>query len=162
MSEAAPLRRFKKPDSMASEFWGGLAAMLVALPSAIAFGVTIFAPLGASYAAKGAIAGILGAIAVGLVAPALGGTNRLISAPSAPATAVLAALAIGLLQKGVAPESALLMMALVALLCGGLQALFGAIGLGRLIKYMPYPVVSGYLSGVELIIIVSQVPKFLG
>jgi len=152
----------KKPDNIAGEFWGGLAAMLVALPSAIAFGVTIFAPLGASYAAKGAVAGILGAIALGMVAPALGGTNRLITSPSAPATAVLSALAITLMQKGAPPQSALLMMALVALLCGGLQALFGAIGLGRLIKYMPYPVVSGYLSGVGLIIIVSQVPKFLG
>lgn len=152
----------KKPDNITGEFWGGLAAMLVALPSAIAFGVTIFAPLGASYAAKGAVAGILGAMAVGLVASSLGGTNRLITAPSAPATAVLSALAITLMQKGVAPDSALLMLALVALMCGGLQALFGAVGLGRLIKYMPYPVVSGYLSGVGLIIIISQVPKFLG
>ena len=63
------------------DLWGGLAAMLVALPSAIAFGVTIFAPLGPSYAAQGALAGILGTIAIGLVAPLFGGTNRLISAP---------------------------------------------------------------------------------
>jgi len=152
----------QKPDNIGGEIWGGLAAMLVALPSAIAFGVTIFAPLGSSFAAKGAVAGILGAIALGMVAPALGGTNRLITSPSAPATAVLSALAITLMQKGIPPQSALLMMALVALLCGGLQALFGVVGLGRLIKYMPYPVVSGYLSGVGLIIIVSQVPRLLG
>ncbi len=81
----------KKPDNIAGEFWGGLAAMLVALPSSIAFGVTIFAPLGARYAAQGAVAGILGTIALGLVAPSLGGTNRLITAPSAPATAPWAA-----------------------------------------------------------------------
>ena len=55
-------------------------AMLVALPSAIAFGVTIFAPLGGTYAAYGALAGILGVTALGLVASALGGTNRLITA----------------------------------------------------------------------------------
>ena len=65
--------------------------MLVALPSAIAFGVTIFAPLGGTYAAQGAIAGILGVTALGLVAGAFGGTNRLITAPCAPAAAVLAA-----------------------------------------------------------------------
>lgn len=152
----------EKPANLAGEFWGGLAAMLVALPSAIAFGVTIFSPLGGSYAAQGAIAGILGATALGFVAPAFGGTNRLITAPCAPAAAVLAALAIELTQKGVAPESGLLMLTLVALICGVLQVGFGAVGLGRLIKYMPYPVVSGYLSGVGLIIIVSQVPKFLG
>ncbi len=152
----------KKPDNLAGEFWGGLAAMLVALPSAIAFGVTIFAPLGGTWIAQGAIAGILGTFALGLVAPTFGGTNRLITAPCAPAAAVMAAFALEITQKGVAAESAVILLALVALLCGLLQVAFGAVGLGRLIKYMPYPVVSGYLSGVGLIIIVSQVPKFLG
>ena len=136
--------------------------MLVALPSAIAFGVTILAPLGGGYAAQGALAGILGATALGLVCAAFGGTARLISAPCAPAVAVLSALAIELTQKGVAPETVILMLTLVGLICGILQVVFGAVGLGRLIKYMPYPVVSGYLSGVGLIIIVSQIPKFLG
>lgn len=154
--------KIPKIDNLAGEFWGGLAAMLVALPSAIAFGVTIFSPLGGSFAAQGALAGILGAFAVGLVAAACGGTNRLISAPCAPAAAVLAAVAIDLTQKGIAPDSALVLLAIIGLMCGALQMVFGAVGLGRLIKYMPYPVVSGYLSGVGLIIIVSQIPKFLG
>jgi len=56
----------------AGELWGGLAAMLVALPSAIAFGVATYAPLGAGYVATGALAGILGAVALGIVAPLLG------------------------------------------------------------------------------------------
>ena len=136
--------------------------MLVALPAAIAFGVIIFAPLGRDYVVLGAVAGILGTTAVGLVAPAFGGTKRLITAPSAPAAAVLSAFTLQSMHEGVRPETILLMMALVALFCGGLQILFGIVGLGRLIKYMPYPVVSGYLSGVGLIIILSQVPKFLG
>jgi SulP family sulfate permease len=59
--------------------------MLVALPSAIAFGVTIYASIGPAYAGMGALAGILGTVALGLVAPTLGGTNRLITAPCAPA-----------------------------------------------------------------------------
>ena len=152
----------EKPGNLAGDLWGGLAAMLVALPSAIAFGVTIFAPLGGTYAAQGAIAGILGVTAIGLVAGAFGGTNRLISAPCAPAAAVLAALAVQLSQNGTTPESVVLMLTLKGLICGLLQVIFGAVGLGRLIKYMPYPVVSGYLSGVGIIIIVSQIPKFLG
>jgi SulP family sulfate permease len=154
--------KIEKPGNLAGDLWGGLAAMLVALPSAIAFGVTIFSPLGGTYAAQGAIAGILGVTAIGLVAGAFGGTNRLISAPCAPAAAVLAALAIQLSQNGATAESVVLMLTLMGLICGLLQVSFGAIGLGRLIKYMPYPVVSGYLSGVGLIIIISQVPKFLG
>jgi SulP family sulfate permease len=136
--------------------------MLVALPSAIAFGVAIFAPLGSAYAAQGAIAGILGTVALGFVAAALGGTRRLITAPSAPAAAVLSASTVEFTRQAVPPSTILVMMALVALACGLLQIAFGVIGLGRLIKYIPYPVVSGYLSGVGLIIIISQVPRFLG
>ncbi|GAA5179632.1 hypothetical protein GCM10025771_22100 [Niveibacterium umoris] len=69
------------------DVWGGLAAMLVALPPAIAFGVTIFAPLGGSFGPHGAVAGILGATALGLIASSFGGTDRLIAAPCAPRTA---------------------------------------------------------------------------
>jgi SulP family sulfate permease len=154
--------KIEKPGNLAGDLWGGLAAMLVALPSAIAFGVTIFLPLGATYAAQGAIAGILGVTALGLVAGAFGGTNRLITAPCAPAAAVLSALAIQWSQNGITAESAVLLLSLMGLICGLIQVGFGAVGLGRLIKYVPYPVVSGYLSGVGLIIIISQVPKFLG
>ncbi|MBI2753985.1 MAG: SLC26A/SulP transporter family protein [Betaproteobacteria bacterium] len=136
--------------------------MLVALPSAIAFGVTMLSPLGGSYAAQGALAGILGATALGLLAPALGGTKRLITAPCAPAAAVLSALAIEFVQEGMAPESILIRLTLIGLVSALLQVLAGIVGIGRLIKYMPYPVVSGYLTGVGLIIVASQVPKFLG
>jgi len=80
----------KGVSSLQGELWGGLAAMLVALPSAIAFGVATYAPLGAGYVATGALAGILGAVALGIVAPLLGGAPRLISAPCAPAAAVMA------------------------------------------------------------------------
>ncbi|MDD5179635.1 MAG: SulP family inorganic anion transporter [Gallionellaceae bacterium] len=150
-----------KTNNMAGDFWGGLAAMLVALPSAIAFGVTIYSPLGGSYAAHGALAGILGATALGFIAAALGGTKRLITAPCAPAAAVLSGLAIELLHNGVALETTLLLLTVIGLLCGVFQIILGVVGLGRLIKYMPYPVVSGYLSGVGLYIIASQVPKLL-
>ena len=136
--------------------------MLVALPSAIAFGVAIYSPLGASYAAQGALAGILGVTALGLIAPVLGGTNRLITAPCAPAAAVLSAFALEFMHAGGGIESALLMVSMLGLLAGMLQISFGTLRLGRLIEYMPYPVVSGYLSGVGLYIIAGQMPKFLG
>ncbi len=151
-----------KPENLAGDFWGGLAAMLVALPSAIAFGVTIYAALGGSFAAYGALAGILGTTALGLVASLAGGTKRLISAPCAPAAAVLSAFAIQQVALGTPDATILLLLVVLALMTGVLQMIFGFVGLGGLIKYMPYPVVSGYLSGVGLIIIGSQVPKFLG
>jgi SulP family sulfate permease len=152
----------RSSGNLSGDLWGGFAAMLVALPSAIAFGVTILSPLGHEYAAQGAIAGILGAVALGIVASAVGGSERLISSPCAPAAAVLSAFALQVSQHDVGPQLVVLMMLLMGLACGLLQLLFGLIGIGRLIKYMPYPVVSGYLSGVGLIIILSQVPKFLG
>jgi len=151
-----------KNDKLVGDFWGGLAAMLVALPSAIAFGVTIYASIGPAYAGLGALAGILGATALGLVAPSLGGTNRLITAPCAPAAAVLSAFAIELVRQDVDPVFIVLMLTALGLVAGLIQLLLGFMGIGSLIKYIPFPVVSGYLTGVGLIIIGSQIPKFLG
>ncbi|MBF0284326.1 MAG: SLC26A/SulP transporter family protein [Magnetococcales bacterium] len=156
----------RRQDRM-GDFWGGLAAMLVALPSAIAYGVAAFTPLGTEYLAAGAMAGVLGTVAIGLLTPALGGAPRLISAPCAPAAAVLAALSTGMMAgtnglPPVSPSQALLLLSLVALLSGILQLIYGAAGGGKLIKYIPFPVVSGYLSGVGVIIFLSQLPKLLG
>jgi sulfate permease, SulP family len=151
-----------KQRKLMGDLWGGFAAMLVALPSAIAFGVTIFAAIGPAHAGLGALAGILGTVALGVVAPAFGGTNRLITAPCAPAAAVLAAFAIHLVQQGTNPSIIILMLTVLGLLTGIIQILLGTVGIGKLIRYIPYPVVSGYLSGVGLIIIGSQIPKLLG
>lgn len=144
------------------DFWGGFAAMLVALPASVAFGVTVYSAVGPHYAAFGALAGILGAVALGLIAPTLGGTDRLISAPCAPAAAVLSAFAIEQVSQGVPAISVVLLMTVLGILTGLLQMLIGFMGIGKLIKYIPYPVVSGYLSGVGLVIIGSQLPKFAG
>jgi len=155
--------------SRAGDIWGGFAAMLVALPSAIAFGLLIYSPLGSAYAAQGAMAGILGAVALGLVAPLFGGTPRLISAPCAPAAAVMAALVTTVIGSvspesgdAIHPDKIIVLVTLVALIAGGLQFFFGAIGGGHLMKYIPYPVVAGYLSGVRVLIFLSQVPKLFG
>ncbi len=153
------------PRQLAGELWGGFAAMLVALPSSIAYGVAVYALLGPAYIGHGVRTGIVGAIVLGLVASAFGGAPRLISAPCAPAGAVLASLAAGLLAATggpVAPERIVVLLALVAVLSGALQLVYGLAGGGRLIKYIPYPVVSGYLSGVGVLIFLSQLPKFLG
>src|SRR5579871_3979291 len=144
------------------DFWGGFSATLVALPSAIAFGVLIYTPLGSSHDAQGALAGILGTIALGLVVPLIGGCNRLITAPSAPAAPMLAATAAALTAKGLAPELVILSLVLTTIGCGVLQILFGTLGLGQLMKYMPFPVVSGFLTAVGLQILQGQIPRWLG
>ncbi len=150
--------RFKAPG----DFWGGLASMLVALPASVAFGVTVYSAISPDYAVFGALAGMLGAAALGMIAPTFGGTDRLISAPCAPAAAVLSAFAIEQVQNGVSPSGIVLLLTVFGLLTGAIQMFIGFMGAGRLIKYIPYTVVSGYLSGVGLIIIGSQIPRFVG
>ncbi|OFZ14422.1 MAG: hypothetical protein A2X86_05635 [Bdellovibrionales bacterium GWA2_49_15] len=137
--------------------------MLVALPAAIAFGLVIYAPLGADYTSFGALAGILGTIALGLVTPMIGGTAGLITAPCAPAAAVLAAFVANLVKTaGVAPEMISVYLAVVILFAGLLQTLFSVLGGGKFIKFIPYSVVTGYLSGVGVLIFLGQLPKLLG
>jgi SulP family sulfate permease len=139
--------------------------MLVSLPSSLAFGVAIYAPLGPAYAGRGALAGVLGAVTLGIVAPVFGGTESLVSGPCAPAAAVMGALALELSSApggGAAPERVLLLLTLTALLSGGLQVIYGLLGGGTLIKYIPYPVVTGYLSGVGVVIFLKQLPGLFG
>ena len=144
------------------EIWGGLAAMLVALPSAIAFGVLVYSAIARDFAGQGAMVGMIGAAALGLIAPLFGGTPALITGPCAPAAAVLAGLAAELIHKDVEPGRIPALLALTILLAGLLQVLFALLRGGRFIKYIPYPVVAGYLSGVGLIIALGQLPKLLG
>jgi len=149
--------------ALVNDFWGGLSAMLVALPASLAFGVAIVAPLGPAYSGAGALSGLLGAFAMGLVAAALGGTPRLVSAPCAPAAAVMGALALALSSDPHRdPASTLLLLSIAALISGALQILYGVLGGGTLIKFIPYPVVTGYLSGVAIVIFLKQLPSVLG
>ncbi len=147
--------------ALIGDAWGGFSAMLVALPAAIAFGVTVFAPFGGALAAEGAIAGIFGAVFLGILAPLFGGRSLGVSAPSAPAAAVLAAFAGELAHQGLA-DTVLLQLGLIVFLAGVLQIVLGFAGVGRLIKFVPYPVVSGFLSAVGLILIGGQLPRLLG
>jgi SulP family sulfate permease len=144
------------------DFWGGLASMLVALPASVAFGVTVYSAISPDHAAFGALAGILGAAALGVIAPTFGGTDRLISAPCAPAAAVLSAFAIEQVQQGTSADGIVLLLTVFGILTGLIQIAIGLMGAGRLIRYIPFTVVSGYMSGVGLIIIGSQIPRFVG
>ena len=154
------------PKLSVGDFWGGLAAMLVALPSSIAFGVLTYSALGIQYSGMGAMAGILGAAALGLITPFIGKTGGLISAPCAPSAAVLSGLVAGLASGRVGtaltPGAILPLVAITAVLSALLQILYGTAGGGRLIKFIPFPVVSGYLSGVAVLIALGQIPKLFG
>ena len=152
----------EESKALTGDAWGGFAASLVVLPQSIAFGVAIYAALGPAYAAYGALAGFLGAAAFGLVASSAGGAPRLISTPCAPAAAVMAPLVAGLLAQARGPEHVMVLMLVAGVMTGLLQIAYGLLGGGRLIKYIPYPVVTGYLSGVAVLIVLGQGPLWLG
>lgn len=150
-------------NTLTGDIFGGLAAMLVALPSAIAFGMIIFGPLGAASSGKAAMAGILGTVALGLVAPVFGGAPRLVTAPCAPAAAVLSVFVMNLLDRSALNADVIpVYVGLTVFAAGLVQFIVGNLGGGRFIKYIPYPVVAGYLSGVGVLIFLGQLPKLLG
>lgn len=149
-------------STRAGDLWGGLAATLVALPASIAFGVAMYAPLGGD-AGAGALAGLLGATALGVIAPLLGGTPRLVSAPCAPAVAVVGAFALHLAEHTHGDQDrVILLMTLMGLVAAVIQLGLGVARAGTIIKYIPYPVVTGYMSGVGIVIFLKQVPALLG
>ncbi len=152
-----------KKDNLIGDLSGGFSAMLVALPSAIAFGLIIFAPLGGDFAGRGALAGLIGSVVLGIAAPLFGGTPRLVSAPCAPAAALLSMFAAGAAAQGLVPRDIIpLYIGIVALGAGLVQITAGLLRGGAFIKYIPYPVVAGYLSGVGTLIFLGELPKFLG
>ena len=136
------------------DLFGGLTAGIVALPLALAFGVQ---------SGLGASAGLFGAIFIGFFASLFGGTPSQISGPTAPMTAVSMLIIAGIIQdnNGVV-EKALPYILIVFLMAGLFQIGFGFLKVGSLIKYIPYPVVSGFMTGIGVIILVTQVPILLG
>ncbi len=142
-------------SNLRGDFFGGLTAGIVALPLALAFG---------AQTALGPMAGLYGAIAIAIIAALFGGTATQVSGPTAPMTVVSAAvIANSLVESGAETVAEALPLILATFFLAGLiEMLFGVIKLGRYIKYIPYPVVSGFMSGIGVIIIITQLFPALG
>ena len=141
-------------SNLRGDFFGGLTAGVVALPLALAFGLQ---------SGMGAIAGLYGAIAIGIIAAWFGGTPTQISGPTGPMTVVSAVIIAKAIEvHGGSLEAALGSIIAIFLLSGIFQILLGIFKVGQYVRYMPYPVVSGFMSGIGVIIIVLQVFPFLG
>ena len=149
----------QKPQS--GDIWGGLAASAVVLPQAMAFGVAFLSAAGVD-ASQGAIAGLIGAAIVCTISGLGGGTQGLISAPTGPLLVLLGGVLMSLNKAGVAGDALLTNLAMVILVTGALQILIGITGGGKLIKYIPYPVVSGFLTGSAILMIMSQIGPLSG
>jgi len=132
---------------------GGLLAAVVALPLALAFGVQ---------SGVGAVAGLYGAIILGFLGALLGGTPTQVSGPTGPMTVISAALVALALERYGSLEGALGVILLTFFLGGVFQVLFGFLNIARYIRFLPYPVISGFMSGVGLIIVLLQIFPFGG
>ncbi|TNG01468.1 MAG: cyclic nucleotide-binding domain-containing protein [Gammaproteobacteria bacterium] len=138
------------------DVWGGIAAAAVVLPQAMAFGVALLTVAGFS-AGTGALVGLIGAAAVSLVSGIAGGTRGLISAPTGPMLVLQVAALASLSKAGLSGDALLTSLAAVLLTTGILQFLIGISGGGRLIKFLPYPVVAGFITGSGILMILSQI-----
>ncbi len=138
-------------SNLKGDMLGGLTAAIVSLPLALTFGVA---------SGAGAEAGLYGAIIIGLFASIFGGTPTLISEPTGPMTVVMTAVVTSLIAAN--PENGMAMAFTVVMLAGLFQIIFGLLKLGKYITLMPYSVVSGFMSGIGVILILLQLAPALG
>ena len=137
--------------NLRGDVFGGITAAVVALPMALAFGVA---------SGAGAEAGLYGAILVGLFAALFGGSPTLISEPTGPMTVVFTAVIAKLIGSN--PENGMAMAFTVVIMAGLFQMLFGLMRLGKYVTLMPYTVISGFMSGIGVILVILQIGPLLG
>ncbi len=137
--------------NLQGDIFGGVTAAVIALPMALAFGVA---------SGAGAVAGLWGAVLIGFFAALFGGTPTLISEPTGPMTVVFTAVIATLTASD--PENGMAMAFTVVMLAGIFQIVFGTLKLGKYITLMPYTVISGFMSGIGIILIILQIGPMLG
>ena len=154
---AGPARWFQaraarlRSHTVRADLLGGITTAVVSLPMALAFGVA---------SGAGPQAGITGAILIGLCAAIFGGTNTLISEPTGPMTVIMTAV----ITRSVAldPVAGPAIAFTVVMVAGITQILFGALRLGRYVTMMPYGVISGFMSGIGILLLITQTGPLLG
>lgn len=137
--------------NLKGDIFGGVTTAIISLPLALAFGVA---------SGAGAEAGLWGAIMVGFFAAIFGGSTSLISEPTGPMTVIMTAVLTSMMAKY--PETGMAMSFTVVMMAGAFQILLGTLKLGKYITLMPYSVISGFMSGIGVILIILQLSPLLG
>ncbi|MCB5160387.1 SulP family inorganic anion transporter [Marinomonas algarum] len=140
-----------KDWTLSGDLFGGATTAIVSLPLALAFGVA---------SGAGAEAGLWGAILVGFFAALFGGSTSLISEPTGPMTVIMTAVLTSMMASS--PEGGVAMAFTVVMIAGVFQMTLGYLKLGKYITLMPYSVISGFMSGIGVILIILQIAPFLG
>lgn len=158
-------------SNIKGDILGGITAGIVALPLALAFGIQAFGGVNDPAASQmGALAGLVGAAMLGFFASLFGGTHSQISGPTGPMTVITASIVSGAwtaatsagMDSSHAFASVIIAMSLAGIFCGVFQILFGIIRIGKYVRYIPYPVLSGFMSGIGVIIILQQIYPLIG
>ncbi|EIC5075858.1 TPA: SulP family inorganic anion transporter [Vibrio parahaemolyticus] len=140
-----------KDINFKGDIFGGVTTAIISLPLALAFGVA---------SGAGAESGLWGAIMVGLFASLFGGSNTLISEPTGPMTVIMTAVLTSMMAKY--PETGMAMTFTVVMMAGAFQILLGTLKMGKYVTLMPYSVISGFMSGIGVILIILQLSPLLG
>ncbi len=155
-------------SDMKGDLSGAVSAAIISIPLSIGYGIIVYGPLGVKFLPFAALLGIYSCLLGGICAALLGGTEIQITAPKAPLTLILAAFVAPLALSLQVPDGAsrnILVVGLASLcvlIAGIIQFVFGKLRLGNLVKYVPYPVVSGFMNGIAVILILEQVGPMVG
>ena len=147
---------------------GAISAAIISIPLSIGYGIIVYKPLGTEFLPFAALLGIYACLFGGIFASLTGGTDIQITAPKAPLTLLLASFIAPLAASLQIPDTASRQVIIVGLastcvlVSGIAQFCFGALRLGNLIKYVPYPVVSGFMNGIAIILIYEQISPLIG
>ncbi len=140
-------------NNVKGDFFGGITAGVVSLPLALAFGLQ---------SGLSPISGLYCAIFLGGIAVIFGGTYTLISTPTGPMTVVAALTISQAINMTGSLEAAMGTVLVIFVLSGAVQVLFGSFKLGNNVKYIPYPVLSGFMTGIGIILILFEIYPLLG
>lgn len=169
VQQSDPINKGSWLQRLRGDAKGGLAAAILAFPTAISCGLLVFAPLGPDFIAVGVAAGLFTGVFTTLIASAFGGSPFQMTGPRSALAVVMAALLSTLLDSTdlpVDPDERVAISITLIFLCvfmaGLFQILLGILRLGNLIKYVPYPVIAGLLNGFAILIFINQFPVILG
>ncbi len=143
------------------DVWGGLSASALVLPQAMAFGITLWSPYTNDPAAA-AMSGLVAAACLCVASGLFRGTSGLVAAPTGPTLVLLAGAIAALAATGLVGDALITATLITVALAGFFQIMIGGLNLGHLIKFIPYPVVSGFMTGSAILMIMSQSSSILG
>jgi len=165
--QESPTKKVSFFSNVKGDFSGAISASIITLPMSIGYGIIAFAPLGLQFAPQAALLGIYTSIFGAFIAAFLGGTPLQITGPKAPLTLILSAVIANLcvnIPLTIEHREALIvgLGALCVASAGFFQLLFGLLRLGNMVKFVPFPVVSGFMNGIAVLLIIKQLKPLIG